>query len=45
MSKEEWCFEKKSSSSHSGMMEEVVKDIVSAYAPEKVYPEEWDWEG
>ena len=28
-----------------GMMEEVVKDIVSAYAPEKVYPEEWDWEG
>jgi len=28
-----------------GMMEEVIKDIVSAYAPEKVYPEEWDWEG
>ncbi len=27
------------------MMREVVKDIVSAYAPEKVYPEEWDWEG
>ncbi len=28
-----------------GMMEEVVKDVVSVYAPERVYPEEWDWEG
>ncbi len=35
MSKEEWCFEKKIFVLILGMMEEVVKDIVSAYAPEK----------
>jgi preprotein translocase subunit SecA len=27
------------------MVEEVVNEIVSAYADEKTYPEEWDWEG
>ncbi|NSW76045.1 MAG: preprotein translocase subunit SecA, partial [Candidatus Atribacteria bacterium] len=28
-----------------GMLEEVVQDVVSVYADEKTYPEEWDWEG
>jgi preprotein translocase subunit SecA len=27
------------------MVEEVVNGLVSAYADEKTYPEEWDWEG
>jgi len=27
------------------MMEEVVEEILGAYADEKLYPEEWDWEG
>ncbi len=27
------------------MMEEVVEEILSVYADEKLYPEEWDWEG
>ncbi|MGQ9747321.1 MAG: preprotein translocase subunit SecA [Candidatus Caldatribacteriaceae bacterium] len=27
------------------MVEEVVQGVVSTYADEKTYPEEWDWEG
>ncbi len=27
------------------MMEEVVEEILNIYADEKLYPEEWDWEG
>ncbi len=27
------------------MVEEVVSEVVSGYADEKTYPEEWDWEG
>ncbi|MCX6090972.1 MAG: preprotein translocase subunit SecA [Candidatus Atribacteria bacterium] len=28
-----------------GMLEETVAEIVNIFAEEKVYPEEWDWEG